>query len=105
MEWIYPFESFVLTWIFLFRILDCHAGLITGIECLPHAHQLVSIGQDATLRIWNYLERSSALVSKLTLNVPLTAVSAARKNVMALGCERGVLRVYELKEQDTKRGK
>lgn len=79
-------------------------GPITGMECLAHGHQMISCGQDGTLRVWDYLERTAVLVNKLYFSTPLTSLSTARKNVVAVGCDTGVLRVFQLKSPESKRG-
>lgn len=86
---------------------------------------MVTCGADGTLRLWNYLEKpfhglvsyfiiinllvkfifqfDFLLISKTPHGNALTAISAARTNVIAVGSELGVLRIFELSLTDERK--
>lgn len=74
---------------------------------------MITCGEDGTLRLWNYLEKplqglvsfqryltlyvfDRLPISKITIGNALTSLSAARTNVVAVGSEKGFLRIFEI---------
>lgn len=80
------------------QIFDYHSGAITSLDCFPHQHQFVTVGEDGTMRIWKFEEGDeiSPMLSKLEFGGKLTSVSANKTtNLIAIGSEEGFIRVVE----------
>ncbi|KAJ3110143.1 Cilia- and flagella-associated protein 44 [Phlyctochytrium bullatum] len=79
------------------RIISYHSGSIAAIDASPLGHSLLSLGADGTLRLYDYLTKSTIIRAKYPNNgsalMYLPDTLDARGCTVAAGFSDGVLRI------------